>query len=227
MKELTGQRFGRLTVVRSTDSRDRKNVVWECKCDCGNMIFVRTNLLTNGNTSSCGCLRTEKRSHTKDLAGQRFGKLVAIKPTGDKAKYGVVWECQCDCGNIAFVSSDKLLRSGHAQSCGCLLKTPDFKRERTSESNTGNKGVSLTNGRYFVSISMGNKNPRYLGTFDNLDDAVKQRKAAEDLLSDSKYFERWNRKSQDDPEWAKNNPIDIKLQRNGANDYSLSLVPEL
>lgn len=53
-----------------------------------------------------------------DLTGQRFGKLVATKET-NKRNYGsVVWECQCDCGETALVTSGNL-RSGHTQSCGC------------------------------------------------------------------------------------------------------------
>jgi len=87
--------------------------------------------------------------------------------------------------------------------------------------------VSLTNGKYYVSISSNKKSRIYLGVFDNLEDAVKQRKAAEALLSDTEYFKKWTAKAQTDPEWAKNNPIDIKLQRNGKNDYSISLIPEL
>jgi len=226
-KDLTGQRFGKLTVLRATSSLDRKNVVWECECDCGNKLNVRTYLLTSGNTQSCGCLRTEKRRHIKDLTGQRFGKVVAIRRTGERSKYGVMWECLCDCGNLTYISSDRLSRSGHAQSCGCLLKKQEeIKDAPQSDNKTGYKGIYFTKGNYLVSILLRGKRC-HLGTFNNLEDAIAQRKKADEILCNTEYFRKWNAKAQADPEWAKNNPIGLKLQRNGKNDYSISLIPEL
>lgn len=55
--DLTGQRFGRLTVVRIESTC--KPVSWVCKCDCGNEKNVISRNLTSGNTRSCGCLRAE------------------------------------------------------------------------------------------------------------------------------------------------------------------------
>lgn len=56
-----------------------------------------------------------------DLHGKRFGKLVAIRNTGQKSGTCAVWECQCDCGNICNAGSYNLT-SGHTKSCGCLHK---------------------------------------------------------------------------------------------------------
>ncbi len=66
---------------------------------------------------------------TVDLAGQRFGKLVAIGPTAERSSGRVVWECICDCGKPAFAQSSHLV-SGHTKSCGC------YSREKTTEMNT-------------------------------------------------------------------------------------------
>ena len=110
--DLTGQRFGQLVVVRQTDERRSGAVVWECKCDCGNTKFVPANNLRSGNTTSCGC------AVILDIAGQRFGKLVAVRPTEERQQASIVWECKCDCGNTRFVSVNQL-RSGHVKSCGC------------------------------------------------------------------------------------------------------------
>lgn len=57
--DLTGLRFGRLTVIRETDERRNKAIVWECRCDCGNTTFVRGGCLQSGSTKSCGCFRKE------------------------------------------------------------------------------------------------------------------------------------------------------------------------
>ena len=56
---VTGQRFGRLLAVRATDQRNNNKVIWECKCDCGNTVYIKSTLLKNGATKSCGCLRKE------------------------------------------------------------------------------------------------------------------------------------------------------------------------
>lgn len=58
VRDLTGQRFGRLIVI---GDGIHKNWVhkWECKCDCGNVVFVATAHLTGGHTKSCGCLQKE------------------------------------------------------------------------------------------------------------------------------------------------------------------------
>lgn len=60
---MTGQRFGRLTVVRRADDyvspKGYKASRWLCKCDCNNEIIVLGNNLTKQATTSCGCLRKD------------------------------------------------------------------------------------------------------------------------------------------------------------------------
>lgn len=64
------------------------------------------------------------------LEGQRFGRLIAIKPTSKRTfSRSIIWLCQCDCGNIKEVMASNL-RSGVIQSCRCLQK------ERVSKANT-------------------------------------------------------------------------------------------
>lgn len=60
-KDLTGQKFGRLTVVKRGESTKNRESRWWCKCDCGNpeLILVRKSSLENGHTQSCGCLQRE------------------------------------------------------------------------------------------------------------------------------------------------------------------------
>lgn len=65
-KDLTGQKFGRLTVIeRAENIRNAKGVskvMWKCRCDCGNddLIVVYSGNLLTGNTTSCGCISLEK-----------------------------------------------------------------------------------------------------------------------------------------------------------------------
>ena len=61
-KDLTGQRFGRLTVLKCVGSHKTSGAkLWECICDCGNKTIVSASSLTNehNNTRSCGCLKYE------------------------------------------------------------------------------------------------------------------------------------------------------------------------
>ena len=118
--DLTGQRFNRLLVVRPTDKRSNRNIIWECQCDCGNTHYARGKDLTTGKIQSCGCLSQELRhSRYDDLTGQRFNKLTVIKRVispNNPNRY--TWKCQCDCGNICYVSGNNL-KNGQV-SCGCI-----------------------------------------------------------------------------------------------------------
>ncbi len=114
-KDLTGKKFGRLTVLKYAGSSK-----WECKCECGNTKIIRGDSLRSGNTKSCGCLyRETSGKEAEDLTGKRFGNLIAIKRVENKGR-STMWECQCDCGNITVVSSGHL-KEGATKSCGCLL----------------------------------------------------------------------------------------------------------
>lgn len=53
-----------------------------------------------------------------DIAGKRFGHLVAEEPAGKNAKDGVLWRCRCDCGNERVVGAGQL-NSGRYSHCGC------------------------------------------------------------------------------------------------------------
>lgn len=56
VKDLTNQRFGRLTVLFVVYSSSGKRVSWRCVCDCGRETTVSSTSLVSGNTQSCGCL---------------------------------------------------------------------------------------------------------------------------------------------------------------------------
>lgn len=114
-RDITGQRFGKLTAIRPTEERKDGSVVWECRCECGNTCYVSIHSLVTGDTRSCGCLKR------LDVTGVRFGKLTAIRPTARRSSTRVIWECKCDCGNTCYVSLGDLV-SGHTRSCGCAKR---------------------------------------------------------------------------------------------------------
>lgn len=132
-KDLTGQKFGRLTVIgRGEDyvnpNTGKKRMRWMCQCECGNIVHCQPGSLQTGSTRSCGCLQKEllaevsRRNAPKrrsDITGERFGKLTAIKPDHSEPNNGVIWLCRCDCGKDTYVPT-KMLKSGNTKSCGCL-----------------------------------------------------------------------------------------------------------
>lgn len=58
--DLTGKRFGKLTVKYEIKERRKRSVYWRCKCDCGNEIDVKGIYLTTGDTKSCGCIKADQ-----------------------------------------------------------------------------------------------------------------------------------------------------------------------
>ena len=72
-KDLTGMRFGKLTVLEYTNKRNlNRNILWRCLCDCGNEIYVATSCLNSGHTKSCGCGKNNFVEMGK--IGGKFGK---------------------------------------------------------------------------------------------------------------------------------------------------------
>ncbi|MCK9435097.1 MAG: hypothetical protein M0R32_09840 [Candidatus Cloacimonetes bacterium] len=113
-KDYTGQRFGKLTVVKlSVESPNSKKRKWECLCDCGKaFICYEYRLLRKNrkNQASCGC------SLIRDYTGRRFGILTVIGRTTEADKYGLLWELRCDCGKKIKKAYDKFK---FRTSCGC------------------------------------------------------------------------------------------------------------
>lgn len=198
VKDLTGQRFGRLVALERTNQRKGQCFLWRCHCDCGKEVLVSTYFLTHALRRSCGCLQDEKRRYNH--AGKRYGRLIAIEPTDKQIHNCIVWRCQCDCGNTAYVRSDHLAQ-GITHSCGCLrdeaakINCQDgykanlrdgtnlarIKSDKLDAHNTsGVKGVSWHKGaRKWVARIQFKKQSISLGYYNDFNLAVAARKAAE------------------------------------------------
>lgn len=202
-EDLTGRRFGRLTVLQEiTDGKKKRHHYWLCKCDCGNEKKVEESHLKNGHTKSCGCYRKElPASRRIDLTGSRFGRLKVIAKADTPIRAGGgIWKCVCSCGREIEVSKDSLCM-GKTRSCGCLQAETRRKnmekaihfvdgtcleriinQKNTANNTSGYRGVyKRENSRWRAAI--GFKGRVYnLGTFVNLEDAVAARKKAEKEL---------------------------------------------
>ena len=126
LDDLTGQRFGRWTVMHRADSvvepTGKKATVWHCKCDCGTERDIRAGSLKSGASLSCGCLKHERIASNRDLTGQQFGRWTVIgrgKPyVSPDGRQFSRWTCKCECGTVSDVSEVDLVY-GHSVSCGC------------------------------------------------------------------------------------------------------------
>lgn len=121
IKDLTGQKFGSLTVIKDTGERKNRQVVWECECDCENHPHIKVvgQALRSGHTTSCGCSR--KGKNVIDLTGQKFGFLTVIKQTKVDSQRKAWWLCECECGNTREVSGTEL-RAGSVINCNKCAK---------------------------------------------------------------------------------------------------------
>ena len=203
-KDLTGKKFGRLTVSEECTG-EHKRTRWNCLCDCGNTTSVTTTSLTSGKTKSCGCLRTDR----EDLVGRTFGRLMVIIENIEQTrlrKRGPVWDCVCVCGNKSVVRGD-LLKVGSIRSCGCLQRDKAYEagkltgyknlqgheqdrvdgvivcsltRGMLRNNTSGHKGVSwsASKGKWRAYITLRDKQ-LFLGYYDDVQEAAKARQEAE------------------------------------------------
>jgi hypothetical protein len=146
--DLTGKRFGKLTVIKQDLSKIGGAAYWICKCDCGKTKSIRGDGLRNGTVINCGCEKKKKIFKNLDMVGKRFGRLTVLerdmsKPSG--RGYSSYWVCKCDCGKIKTISQS-CLSQGKTKSCGCL------RSEKVSKKNT----LNLTGKRYGKLIALEN-----------------------------------------------------------------------
>ena len=78
-----------------------------------------------------------------DLQDQKFGRLTVLKEAGrHKITKGVLWLCQCECGNTCIVMG-KYLRKGEVKSCGCLNRQSIGGQEKHGHSTGGKLSPTL------------------------------------------------------------------------------------
>lgn len=176
-------RFGKLIALNPTDKRTESGyVMWRCRCDCGNEVLVSRNNLVQGYTSSCGCMKVFSNER---LLGRRFGNLTVIKRCDDGDSRNS-WYFRCDCGR-EFNAKGYEVFSGKITDCGCSNSAPmeeieekrltyPLKGRMPKENSSGYKGVSFNKARekWVARVMVGGIN-HYLGSYDNLTDAINAR----------------------------------------------------
>ena len=88
LKDLTGQHFGRLTVIERSKKIDvRKRVYWTCRCECGNTVDILSSNLVRGLSTSCGCLRIESGIKVKQHQDKTYRINDILIPSLKRHRY--------------------------------------------------------------------------------------------------------------------------------------------
>ncbi len=82
VKDLTGQRFGKLVVLKRIKSNKDGRTCWSCICDCGNIKEVKGHDLTSGRVKSCGCLRHEATAEFNRKTKRKYNEYDLTKEYG-------------------------------------------------------------------------------------------------------------------------------------------------
>lgn len=133
--DLTGKKFGRLTVLRRDGVNKQGEAMWHCSCECGGEISTTGTRLRNGITRSCGCLQFEQRQALgranygtgKNYIGQKFGRWTVLARAGKSPSDAALYLCKCECGSEKVLQINTLT-SGQSNSCGCLTIEANKKR---------------------------------------------------------------------------------------------------
>lgn len=201
MNSIIGNKYNKLTVISATSKRDAAGaVVYKCKCDCGNITYATARVLKSGHKRSCGCIKKEI-TNRKDLTGLKFGKLTVIRYV-NTVKCKAMWLCKCDCGGSIEVVGESLT-SGNTTSCGCI-STERIKQlnkdnlvdntniaiikslvcdNKSKITSSGVKGVGWDKKHNkWRAYIMFKRKSYHLGYFDDVKEAIKARKKAEDKI---------------------------------------------
>ena len=196
-EDLTGLQYPHFTVIEPVykEYQGKQRLYWKCKCECGKMFFAFKTAIKTGSTKSCGCFNKKQQKEMrlgkgKVSIGDKFGLLTVIDIEIDKNKSYYI--CECECGKRISLSPQNHILKRY--SCGCLNK--DYKDKTgisvQSFSHLGSKNKRNKSGcvgvtwnkdkhKWIASITFNGKY-KYLGSFENKEDAIKARKEAENDL---------------------------------------------
>ncbi len=76
--DMTGEKYGRLTVIEYIGKQKYRKSLWLCKCECGNYTNVVRSNLISGKIQSCGCIKREKTGSLNKIHGMRHTRLYRI-----------------------------------------------------------------------------------------------------------------------------------------------------
>lgn len=202
--DITGEKYGKLTVIERAKNSKCNRVQWLCECECGKHTVVTSNGLRTGKTRSCGCLYGEdyakhSLSRTRQYSIFRGMYLRCYEPSSPSYKwYGAEGVRICDEWLEDFKSFyNWSLKSGYKddltidridntkdyspENCKWSDRYEQARNQRSlSRGTSGVRGVKWNAARRKWEVSLSYKGKRhYLGLYENLEEAVNIRKEAE------------------------------------------------
>lgn len=211
--DLTGKKFGRLTVLHRSTSvicKHGDDAVWCCLCDCGNIVEKSSRSLRKGLCNSCGCLLSEKTSKRclSISIGDVFGKLTVIERVTPVGQKPVKWRCLCSCGNTTVVVTDSLKR-GATKSCGCIHSKQVADRN-TKHGKSGTRLYNIWRGMKSRCYNENSTPYKYYG--------AKGVKVCDEWRNDFSSFADWSLANGYDPDKPRNECTIDRIDPSG--DYS-------
>jgi hypothetical protein len=129
--DLTGMKFGRLTVIKDTGRRTGKSPVWLCKCECGGERETTTKSLNSGTAKSCGCLYKEAMQRRTGIKRER---KMSVDECCTRIVYGV-YRGMAKKKNRDFKISLDILREMIKQPCAYCGKLEHTKMKYRGDKN--------------------------------------------------------------------------------------------
>jgi hypothetical protein len=205
--DLTGQIFGRLTVIERNLETDSKRTPWKCRCECGKETIVLGDNLRRGRQVSCGCYHAEKQlKHGATVGGVKSSEYkvwqeMMRRCNNKKSQYykyyggrGVIVCERWLNGFENFIedmgkrpspkhSIDRINANGNYEPNNCRWATGSQQAVNQRIRNTnksGHKGVSWDKRKqsWLATITVNYKRI-HLGNFKDIKDAIEERKQAE------------------------------------------------
>jgi len=138
--DLTGQQFGRLTVIKRVKNNKHHQIRWLCQCDCGNYVVVVGNSLRQRLTKSCGCLSIESTIKRNTVHGHNNCNY--------RSKTYTVWDAMIQRCNNSNHPSYKNYGGRGIRVCEAWLKFENFLKDMGESSDKMSIDRINNNGDY-------------------------------------------------------------------------------